>query len=100
MKEHEEKVVKKIMADMYGINYHSIEDKMRHDHSKEVDLKDLLLKLYEIRPMLYKFSNKLTDFEGKVDELSRLDLVRDLVRDAAHDLFEIYNIVTYFLTLK
>lgn len=99
MKEFKEKVAKKIMTDMYRIRYHSMEEEMRHDPSKDVDLKDLLLKLYEIRPMLYKFY-KLTDFEGKVDELSRLDLVRDLVRDAAHDLFEIYNIVTYLLTLK
>jgi len=98
--EFEKKVEKKVMDNMRGIKYHSREDEMRRDHSKDVDLKDLFLKLDEIRPMLYRFSNKLDDFKGKIDKNSRLDLVRDLVRDTAHDLSEIYDIVVYLLTFE
>lgn len=94
-KEFEKKIARKIMINMHGINYHSREEKIRMDHSKDVDLKDLFLKIDEIRPMLYKLSNKLDDFEGKVDENNRLDLVRDLVRDVARDLYGMYDLVVY-----
>lgn len=99
-KEFEKKIAKKIRNNMYGISYHSREDEIRSDYSKDVDLKSLFLKLDEIRPMLYKFSNKLDDFKGKIDKSSRLDLVRDLVRDAARDLSEIYDIVVYLYMLE
>ena len=99
-KELEEKIIRKIRNDMYRIKYHSREDEMRSDHSKDVDLKALFLKLDEVRPMLYKLSNKLGDFKGKVDKNSRLDLVRDLVRDTAHNLSKIYDIVIYLLPLE
>jgi predicted nucleic acid-binding Zn ribbon protein len=99
-KEFEKKVAKKIRTNMYGIEYHSREDELRHDRSKDVDLKDLFLKLDEIRPMLYRLSNKLEDFKGRIGKGSRLDLVRDLVRDTAHDLSKIYDIVVYLLTLE
>jgi hypothetical protein len=99
-KEIEEEIIQKIKNDMYRIKYHSREDELRSDHSKDVDLKDLFLKLDEMRPMLYRFSNKLEDFKGRIDKGSRLDLVRDLVRDAAHDLSKIYDIVIYLLSLE
>lgn len=100
MEKDREEIKKKIMAHMCGIKYHSREEEMRHDLSKDVDLKDLFLKLDEMRPMLYRLSNKLEDFKGRIDKGSRLDLVRDLVRDTAHDLSKIYDIVIYLLTLE
>jgi len=99
-KEFEKRIAKKIKNSMYGINYHSREEEMRSDYSKDVDLESLCLKLDEIRPMLYKFSNKLGNFKGKVDKNSRLELVRDLVRNAARDLFDIYNIAIYLSMLE
>jgi hypothetical protein len=98
--EFKKKVEKKIMDNMGGIQRHSKEEEMRHDLSKDVDLKDLFLKLDEMRPMLYRLSNKLEDFKGRIDKDSRLDLVRDLVRDTAHDLSKIYDIVIYLLTFE
>jgi hypothetical protein len=69
------------------------------DHWKDVDLKDLYLKIDEVRPMLYKLFNRLDDFSGKADE-EVLDLLRDGLQEATGILFEISKGIGYLHTFE